>query len=138
MNSCFCVLLCALGCLLALPLEQPNKNASNDVIQVQLTGMLSSPPLEVSAAKEKTYSGSVFAGGRELLLDCAGNDAAKELLRKTYAELGKHTGFVPRKNVEVKGRLQFRPYILCDAAGKQIEHNDTLAVIVVESLKLVE
>lgn len=138
MNTCFVVLVCVLGCLTAMPLGQDNKNASKYVIQVEVTGMLSGPPLEVGDAKEKTYSGSVFAGGRELLLDCAGNMAAKELLRNAYADMSKHTGYPRPKNVQVKGQLHFLPYLQYDAKGKQIEHRDTHAVIIVESLKVIE
>ena len=140
MSSYFFVLVCGLGCLTAVPPGQANKNAPNNVIHVELTGILSGPLLVVGDAKDKTYSGAVFAGGRELFLDCAGNKAAKELLQKAYADRSKHTGYAPTKHVQVKGRLQFRPYVLVlyDATGKQIERADTFPVIVVESLKFVE
>src|SRR5436190_20038499 len=98
--------------------EEGAKTKPNGAIQVQVTGILSGPPLEWGNAKEKAYAGAVFAGGRELFLDCAGNNAAKELLQKAYADLSKHTGFVPSKKVDVQGRLHFRPYLLYDAQGK--------------------
>ncbi len=125
--------------------EEAAKAKPDNVIQVQVTGMLCGPPLHLTVVDGKsrpdaTYSGSVFAGGRELRLDCAGKKDAKELLEKAYADLRKHTGFIPNKNVQVTGQLQFRPCIrvLYDYKGKQIEHTDTFPVIVVESLKIVE
>ena len=72
--------------------EKGTKPKPNDVIQVQVTGRLDGPPLVFGDAKEK-YSGSVYAGGRKLLLDCAGNKAAEELLRQANAERSKHTGY---------------------------------------------
>lgn len=123
--------------------EEAAKAKPDDIIQVRVTGMLRDPPLTVVDGKSRpdaTYSGSVFAGGRELRLDCAGTKDAKELLEKAYADLRKHTGFIPTKTVQVTGRLQFRPYILVlyDDKGKKTEHTDTHPVIVVESLKFVE
>ena len=73
-------------------------------------------------------------------LDCTRNKAAEELLLQAIAEQSKHTGYIPTRNVQLKGRLEFRDCIrvVYDAMGKQIEHPDTFPVIVVESLKIVE
>src|SRR5262249_53818738 len=113
-----------------------NQAGSKDEIQVQVTGMLSSGNTVFAA--DSPYSGAVSAKGQHFFLDCKHNKKAHELLRKEYADLAKHTGFIPGTYVHVTGHLQFVPYELYDEKGKNIEHQDKHAVIVVESVKVVK
>ena len=123
----------------------PNPDFRNGLIQVQVTGLLGLPQRTFVADKDgqfqpkDTYSGSVRAEGRTLFLDCAGNKEARELVEKTVADLRKHTGYVPNIKLQVKGRLHFPPItVVREVDDKRIEHSDTLLVIVVESVKVVE
>ena len=136
MNAYMTVVACVLNAVFAISADQPDKDISKDKIQVQVTGLLSSG--NTVFATDSPYAGAVLAGKRHFFLDCTHNKQANDLLRKEYADLAKYTSFIPSRHVHVTGRLQFVPYELYDEKGNKIEHRDTRAVIVVESVKVVK
>jgi hypothetical protein len=132
------ILILGLGCFTALPGGQPEKSMAAGVIRVQVTGELLTSARKVGDAKEWTFEGRVHAGGRELFLDCSASKAAQQLLKAAHGDPGAPKSWVVLKKVRVEGRLEFLPYLRYDEKGKQIEHTDTLPVIVVESLKIIQ
>jgi hypothetical protein len=91
--------------------------------------------------KEWTFTDYVHAEGRDLLLDCSANGAAQKLLKAEHGNPDIRvltSSFFSVRNVQVKGRLKFRPSVKLDEKGKRVEPTDTIPVIVIESLKFVE
>lgn len=115
------------------------------VIHVQVTGQLRTSGQRSEEEKGEvtitklTITGYVHAEGCDLLLDCSANKTAQKLLKAEHGEFKIHdsTGRYPH-NVEVKGRLKFRPKVQMDDKGRPVEQTDTIPVIVVDSLKIVE
>jgi hypothetical protein len=142
MNYLLTVMALTLACVTAFPHVQADEPSG--LIQVKVTGLLNTSALKISGKNKTTFTGSVFAQGRELALDCTANRAAEKLLREAHVQIlgdpdvPHPVSWVVPKKVEVRGRLEFRPCLKFDAKGNRFEQADPLLVIVVDSLKIVE
>jgi hypothetical protein len=106
------------------------------VIKVEVTGRL----VLVGEKVEKSWSvtGYVHAAGRDLLLDCSADREAEKLLSAEFGDPDYLScSAVPVRTVQVKGRLSFRPNVKIDEHGQRVEQKDTIPVIAVESLRIV-
>jgi hypothetical protein len=130
-----------LGILVVVNLVRGDESPAAGVIRVQVVGQLVTVGQRSAGAKDWTITGYVHAEGRDLLLDCSSSAAAQKLLQGEHGEPESRiftSSTVPVRIVQVQGRLKFRPAGKVEGKSKRAGRSDTVPVIVVESLKIVE
>jgi hypothetical protein len=135
------LLASVLGFLAVVNLIRADESPAAGVIRVQVVGHLVTVGQRSAGAKEWTITGYVHAEGRDLLLDCSSSAAAQKLLQREHGEPERRiftSSTLPVRIVQVQGRLKFRPTAKAEGKGKRAGRTDTVPVIVVESLKIVE